>query len=99
VVFACLAHVGPAHLTWRTLAASTPYGKHAEVARFHARDRSAYRYHLAKHLVTDDEFFLAIGSIRTSTGYFFPVGAADAHAYHAELDLILRGDGWLWPVN
>ena len=49
--------------------------------------------------MADDEFFLTIRGIGAPPGYFFPVRAADAHAYDLDLYLIRAGDGGFGPVD
>jgi hypothetical protein len=98
-VLAGLAHVRASHQARRALGASSPDGEDGEVSHFHASYRRAQSHHLAKHLVADDKFFLTVRRIRTSPGYFRPVGATDAYAYDFDLYFVLGSDRGLGPVH
>src|SRR5450759_848973 len=87
-----LTHVGAVHHTAGAFTASPPYGEHSVVAGLHAGNGRADTHHLAEHFVPDDEFGLAIRRLCAASGYIFPVGATDAHAYHPDFDFILCGD-------
>jgi hypothetical protein len=69
------------------------------VAGLHVRDCRAYVHYLAEHFVPDDEFRLTIGSLGSTSGYLFPVGATDTHPDHSDLDFTLCGDRRLWPFH
>ena len=47
----------------------------------------------------DDEFLLTIRGIGAASGYFFPIGAADAHSDDSDFDFILRRDRRLRPFH
>ena len=88
-VLAGLTHVGAVHNAAGAFAASPPNGEHSVVAGFHASNGRAGAHHLAEHFMADDEFLLTIRGIGAASGYFFPVGAADAHSYDPDFDFVL----------
>ena len=97
-IFARLAHIGAVHPAGGAFPAPAPHGEYGVVAGLHASNGSTHLHDLAEHFVSDDEFGLTVGRLRTTPRDFFPVGAADAHADDPELDVIRRRDRRLGPV-
>ena len=81
------------------MAASTPYGEHSVVVGSYPGDGVAYTHHLAEHFVPNDEFPHTIRSLRTTSGYFFPVDTAYPNRYDPKFDIVRCRDGGFWPFN
>src|ERR1017187_1880907 len=58
-----------------------------------------HSWDLAEHFVPDDEFRPTIGSLGSTSGYLFPVGATDTHPDRSDLDFILCVDRRLGPFH
>ncbi len=81
-VIAGAAHIRAVHLARQAFAAAAPDGEHGVISRLHAGNILADLDHPAEHLVSDYQFFLAVGSAGPAAAGLFAVGAADADAQH-----------------
>jgi len=93
------AHIGPIHGARPTCSTAAANREHGIVTRLDQRHRAADVHDLAEHFVAEHKVLVGGLRLGAATRGLLAVGAADAHAQHAEFDVVRCHDRRFRPIN